>query len=134
MEWSNLLPIVGITMSGWVRLNCHSAGPANTNKLIFNPYEGGKEEPGKYHSTKGGFVSNLDLFDPLEFGISAKEAQHLDPSLRLTLEVAHQVRSASIILQFFDLIIGFTSGAARFWHRLSWLENWGLLCSASHFY
>jgi len=51
---------------------------------------GGKEEPGKYHSTKGGFVSNLDLFDPLEFGISAKEAQHLDPSLRLTLEVAHQ--------------------------------------------
>lgn len=39
----------------------------------------------------GGFVSNIDLFDPLEFGISQKEAQYLDPSLRLTLEAAHQV-------------------------------------------
>ena len=42
-------------------------------------------------STLGGFVSNIDLFDPLEFGISQKESQCIDPSLRLTLEVAHQV-------------------------------------------
>lgn len=41
----------------------------------------------------GGFVSNIDLFDPLEFGISQKEAQYLDPSLRLTLEAAHQVHA-----------------------------------------
>jgi acyl transferase domain-containing protein len=54
---------------------------------------GSKSEPGKYASTLGGFVSNVDLFDPLEFGISQKEAQHLDPSLRLTLEAAHQVRN-----------------------------------------
>jgi acyl transferase domain-containing protein len=39
----------------------------------------------------GGFVNDIDMFDPLEFGISMKEAQCLDPSLRLTLEAAHQV-------------------------------------------
>lgn len=57
---------------------------------------GGKDEPGKYNSAMGGFISGIDLFDPLEFGISMKEAQHLDPSLRLTLEVAHQARPFSI--------------------------------------
>ena len=45
-----------------------------------------------YHTST--FVSNIDLFDPLEFGISQKEAQHLDPSLRLTLEAARQVRAS----------------------------------------
>ncbi|EMD32324.1 PKS/NRPS enzyme [Gelatoporia subvermispora B] len=50
---------------------------------------GRKDEPGKYCSSKGGFIEGIDLFDPLEFGISMKEAQHLDPSLRHTLEVSH---------------------------------------------
>ena len=61
--------------------------------LILNQHgiQGAKTEPGKSASTLGGFVSNIDLFDPLEFGISQKEAQYLDPSLRLTLEAAHQV-------------------------------------------
>ena len=58
---------------------------------------GSKTEPGKYASTLGGFVSNVDQFDPLEFGISQKEAQYLDPSLRLTLEAAHQVRNSPVI-------------------------------------
>lgn len=53
--------------------------------------QGTKTEPGKFAPTLGGFISNVDLFDPLEFGISQKEAQYLDPSLRLTLEAAHQV-------------------------------------------
>jgi len=55
--------------------------------------QGSKTEPGKYAATLGGFVSDIDLFDPLEFGISQKEAQYLDPSLRLTLEAAHQVHA-----------------------------------------
>jgi acyl transferase domain-containing protein len=55
-------------------------------------YSGSKSAPGKYASSKGGFVNDIDMFDPLEFGISMKEAQHLDPSLRLTLEAAHAVR------------------------------------------
>ncbi|KAF9461490.1 hypothetical protein BDZ94DRAFT_1263481 [Collybia nuda] len=48
------------------------------------------DEPGKYNSAMGGFISDVDQFDTLEFGISVKEAQHLDPSSRLILEVAHQ--------------------------------------------
>ena len=54
-------------------------------------------EPGKSVPTLGGFVSGIDLFDPLEFGISQKEAQHIDPSLRLTLEAAHQVSTFSFL-------------------------------------
>ncbi|KAH7927995.1 putative nonribosomal peptide synthetase [Leucogyrophana mollusca] len=50
---------------------------------------GGKNEPGKYHSTKAGFISDIDQFDHLEFGISAQEAAHFDPAIRLTLEAAH---------------------------------------------
>ncbi|KAH7890103.1 putative nonribosomal peptide synthetase [Phlebopus sp. FC_14] len=50
---------------------------------------GGKDEPGKYHCTKAGFISGIDQFDHLEFGISAKEAAHFDPAIRLTLEAAH---------------------------------------------
>ncbi|KAH7909125.1 putative nonribosomal peptide synthetase [Hygrophoropsis aurantiaca] len=49
----------------------------------------GKDEPGKYNCTKAGFISDIDQFDHLEFGISAKEAAHLDPAIRLTLEAAH---------------------------------------------
>ena len=38
-----------------------------------------------------GFINAIDHFDTLEFGISMKEAQQLDPSSRLILEVAHLV-------------------------------------------
>lgn len=53
---------------------------------------GSKDEPGKYHTTKLGFISGIDQFDPLEFGISAKEAACYDPAIRLSLEAAHAVR------------------------------------------
>ncbi|KAJ3194330.1 hypothetical protein HK101_002999 [Irineochytrium annulatum] len=53
-------------------------------------YFGGKDVPGKYISPKAAFVDDIDQFDPLEFGINMKEAQHLDPSLRQIIEVAHQ--------------------------------------------
>jgi acyl transferase domain-containing protein len=55
-------------------------------------HAGGKDEPGKYHCTKGGFISGIDQFDHLEFGISAKEAGNFDPAIRLTLEAAQAVR------------------------------------------
>lgn len=55
-------------------------------------YSGPKSTPGKYASSKGSFVSDINMLDPLEFGIIMKEAQHLDPSLRLALEAAHAVR------------------------------------------
>lgn len=57
------------------------------NKFIVGESDG----PGKYNSAMGGFINGIDTFDPLEFGISMNEAQHMDPSLRFALEVAHQV-------------------------------------------
>ena len=86
MVWSSLHQIVGITPNGTVGIRCSQFGSRTDLK-----FQGTKTEPGKYAATLGGFVSGIDLFDPLEFGISQKEAQYLDPSLRLTLEAAHQV-------------------------------------------
>ncbi|KAH7905697.1 thiolase-like protein, partial [Hygrophoropsis aurantiaca] len=59
------------------------------DRWIHSEWYGGKDEPGKYHCTKAGFISGIDQFDHLEFGISAKEAAHFDPAIRLTLEAAH---------------------------------------------
>ena len=51
-------------------------------------FTGGKDKPGKYHCTKASFINGINQFNPLEFGILAKEAAHFDPMIRLTLEAA----------------------------------------------
>ncbi|KAF9238195.1 putative nonribosomal peptide synthetase [Melanogaster broomeanus] len=51
---------------------------------------GGEKDPGKYHTAKGGFIHDIDMFDPFEFGISTKEASHSDVAIRLALEASHQ--------------------------------------------
>ncbi len=51
-------------------------------------YQEDKGVQGKMYCPKGGFLENLDRFDPMFFGISPKEAKSVDPQLRLLLETA----------------------------------------------
>ena len=65
-----------------------------TARIVFEfnrDYVGRSDEPGKYNTSMCGFINSIDHFDTREFGISMKEAQQLDPSSRLILEVAHLV-------------------------------------------
>ncbi|MGR8012326.1 type I polyketide synthase [Streptomyces hypolithicus] len=48
------------------------------------------DDKGKIHTTGGGFLDRIDLFDAGFFNISPREAQFIDPQQRMVLETAWQ--------------------------------------------
>ncbi|HJO92495.1 MAG TPA: beta-ketoacyl synthase N-terminal-like domain-containing protein [Victivallales bacterium] len=61
--------------------------PKERIKFDFN-YD--KNDPSTLKLYKGGYIDNIDQFDPLFFGISPKNAEQIDPQHRILLEVASE--------------------------------------------
>lgn len=58
------------------------------HSLYYNP---DKNAPMKTHANWAGVVDNIDLFDPNFFNISEEDAYTIDPTQRITLELAQEL-------------------------------------------
>jgi len=88
-------------------------------------YSPDKNKSGKSYSIWGGFMNNVDKFDPLFFNISPKEARYMDPQERLFLEtVWHTIEDAGYTKKSVDnLKVGLFVGVMYSQYQLLGLEE-----------
>ncbi|MDO0938934.1 beta-ketoacyl synthase N-terminal-like domain-containing protein [Streptomyces sp. DG2A-72] len=68
-----------------------SVAPAPVDRpWMHELYDPEPRAPGRLPTTRGGFLSGIDLFDAGFFDISPREAARMDPALRILLETAHE--------------------------------------------
>jgi 3-oxoacyl-(acyl-carrier-protein) synthase/thioesterase domain-containing protein/enoyl-CoA hydratase/carnithine racemase/acyl carrier protein len=58
-------------------------------------YSDDRTKPGNHNGKYGGFIDDIDKFDPLFFNISPKEAETIDPNERLFLETVWNLFESS---------------------------------------
>lgn len=75
-------------------------------------YNADRRHKGSYYCKKGGFLSGIDLFDPMFFHITPKEAVFMDPQERLFLEsVWHTFEDAGYTRERLkDKVVGMYAG------------------------
>jgi len=60
-------------------------------------YSADRQAPGKMITRRGGFLTQVDRFEPQLFGISPREASTMDPQQRLLLETAYEALESAAI-------------------------------------
>ncbi|MEV0689371.1 SDR family NAD(P)-dependent oxidoreductase [Streptomyces sp. NPDC050388] len=86
----------------WARLrsgdDCVTEVPADrwNHEELFDP---DRDALGKSYCKWGGFLDEIDQFDPLLFGVSPREAETMDPQQRLFLETVWQLLERSGVTQ-----------------------------------
>lgn len=68
--------------------DCVTVAPDDRGWSIDEYFDPTPQTPGKTYARQGGFLKNIDKFDPLFFELPPKDAEKMDPSARLFLQEA----------------------------------------------
>ncbi|MEW5803368.1 MAG: thioester reductase domain-containing protein [bacterium] len=83
-------------------------------------------KPNRSYGKWGGFIEDIDKFDPLFFAISPQEAEQMDPQQRLLLECVWETMEHAGYgnrSQYKDKVVGLFAGAM--WNEYSLIANQG---------